>query len=353
MKSRNEKMKSFKALALKAVLVCKVAERALLNAVRVEITSESQPKDSRAPKNNEPDFIAVKNAVELSFRLVRQALHKVPEQQFYRCWESHRHVIYYMVALFESTMTGLSQYCTAVSKANDAGNGSTVTTGAKQQQQQEEIGGPSRVSTSAQPDKARALVDLLCNMAIQLNSSSKCDHYVIEGVLYLLVDRLGKMLALFTLDDIQPPTNLDPHVPPPAGLAAMREEGISPQTAQLEAKYLILFLRRWLRERPVFPYTSFHPSGPVRLEYGILLKMKKSLLQAVFGKEDPLFNGGLERPATPRPLDCEESPKQPQEFSQWFTGELWSLIGWGILGLERHNTTPMIQVASPVDRHSL
>jgi hypothetical protein len=279
-------------------------------------------------KNKVPEFLAVVNAVDLTFKLVHQALHKIPEAA--DDGQSQPKVVYYLVCIFESTMTGLAQYCTAVSKENDAGNGPMVTTRPKPQLKKK-AGVSARGLTSAKKDTAQVIVDLLCKMVLSLDLSQNCDQQVMEGFLHTVLDRLGKMLALFTFNDIQLPTSLNAELRPPEGLTAMREADMSRKTAQLEAEKLISFLDRVLKHEPLFPLAGPASSGQHHFNLKIQVAMKRTLLQAVFGKEDPLFQGGLERPETPPPADCWAPPSRRLDFTEWFAGELWRLIGWEIL----------------------
>lgn len=328
-KERNE---YWKAIALKAVLVCKMAERGLLTVVRVDLHL-NQPGTSQ--ENRQPSFIAVKNAVELAFRAVLRALHKFPVSMLEDAWRSQRRVIYYLVCLFESTMTALFEYSYVTTEEKKEAVASTP--GA--QQQQNEAGGPSRASTGTQHETAHGLVDLLCNMAISLNKKNQSDCPVIEGVLFLIINRLGELLGYFTFDGKKSSTNPNADVPPPAVLAAVREKMgmIDAEAAQMEARYLVFFLKRWLKEKPRFPFTHCNSpgDGSYELDNGIKHEMMKTLLQAIFGKGEPLFQGGLKRVATPEPDGYEEPPEQREEFSQWFIGEMWALIGWDILEYPR------------------
>jgi hypothetical protein len=322
------KRRKTKSLAIDAVILCKEAEQGLLKAVQVEITSATQPpKTFPIPRSKEPDFNAVVNAVKQSFQLVYQALHRIPEAA--DNGQSQPKVIYYMVCLFESTMTGLSQYCTAVSKETEAGKGTTGTT--QFSRKQKKVALPTRGSTSAKADTAHVLAGLLCEMALSLEINESCDRKVMEGYLHIVLDRLGKMLALFTFDGMELPSNLSPEVQPPEGLTAMKAEGTSGQTAQLEARKLIYFLDRLLKTETLFLSTSTIPGPQIPFSLKLQESMKKTLLQAVFGKEDPLFQDGLERPATPPPTDSYAPPNPRIDFTDWFARELWRLIGWDIL----------------------
>lgn len=234
-----------------------------------------------------------------------------------------------MVCLFESTMTGLAQYCTAVSKETESGKGTKGMT--QVNRKQKKAAPPARGSTSAKTDTARVLAELLCQMALSLEINESCDRKVMEGYLHIVLERLGKMLALFTFDGMELPTNLSPDMQPPEGLTTMKAEGISRKTAELEAKQLIYFLDRLVKTETLFLSKSTISGSQIPFSLKLQVSMKKTLLQAVFGKDDPLFQGGLERPATPPPTKRYAPTNEKLDFTDWFASELWRLVGWDIL----------------------
>jgi hypothetical protein len=177
-------------------------------------------------------------------------------------------------------------------------------------------------------DLSEDLVNLLCNLTTSLDLLREDDQKVVEGVCFVALNRVGKILALYTFDGMELPTDVCPTLQPPGGLAAIREEDLSLDSAQLEAKSLIKFLKRALRGG--FSRTFENSDIQARFFGRMKDRFQKTLLQAVFGDE-PLFQEGLKRPATPPPQDPDSERVGNMTFSEWFTEELWSIIGWDML----------------------
>ncbi|KAJ5160059.1 uncharacterized protein N7482_007063 [Penicillium canariense] len=320
-----QKRRKSSLLAIDAVILCKEAETELLNAIQRDILLATQSKISQPQQTKWPGLIAVLNAVELSFQLVRQALHKIPSSANEK--QHKNQIVYYMVCLFESTMTGLTQHCTARSKEKDTENGVPIST--KTTRPSVNGSNSGKHLPSAKGDTASLLVAMLCKTALSLDLARQDDQEVMEGFLYIVLNRVGKMLALFVFNRLQLPSVVCPKMGTPEGLAVMREEALSPQHAQLEARHLICFLNRVLSGGPLCSDAS-----PVQAQFvrKVKTQLQKSLLKAVFGDADPLFQNGLVRPATPPPQDHDGRRRDRPVFSEWFTQELWRLVGWDLLG---------------------
>ncbi|KAJ5690194.1 hypothetical protein N7462_004586 [Penicillium macrosclerotiorum] len=330
-----QKRRKSHALAFNAVILCKEAETELLSTVTREFVhkqSTSPQTQSQTQSVREPSLNAVIKGVEVSFHLIHQALHKVPDIPKERPHKNQ--VVYYLVCLFESIMTGIAQYCAALSAQTSKENAQ-----AKQKQRPSGRAKPQKPTknnaTQPVPDiQAQAgeyLTNLLCVMALSLDIARPDDQEIMEGFLFVALDRVGKMLALFVFNDFQLPLGPRSDIPAPDGLAAMRTESLSPENAQSEAKYLIMFLSRLLSVRSLSSESLNVRDHFFRARKS---KLQKTLLRAVFGTEDPLFRESLTRPATPPPQEPSGRGKKRQEFSEWFTQELWQLIGWDLLASE-------------------
>ncbi|KAJ5107093.1 hypothetical protein N7456_003768 [Penicillium angulare] len=327
------KKQNYKAITISAVDLCKIARTEILEAILYLNSSENSTKPQISQKNKQRDMASVVKAVELSFDLVVQALHRV-----IGCTDERGHkgqILYHAVCLFEAVMIGLAQHCTAVSMQTESTRTvlrETSNTNKIRAQKPRKAASrkptlpPKAKRTSMQNEVAQQLVNLLATMALSLDLSRNVDEEVMEGFLFIAIDRVGKILALFTFENHQLPTELCPDLRPPEGLMAMKEEAMTPQAVQLEAKYLITFLDRLLNNGV---------SDKETLQAEFIQKKKdcfqKTLMQAVFGTSDPLFHPGLTRPATPPSLPSAGRVQGRQEFSEWFTEELWRLVGWDVL----------------------
>ncbi|KAJ5945764.1 hypothetical protein N7454_002603 [Penicillium verhagenii] len=306
-----QKRHNTKQLTTNAVNLCKITESEILGAMLGLKSPENQPKPSSSKQVGKHDLAAVTKAAELSFNLVHQALNKVMGTQEEKYCKGQ--ITYYLVCLFESTMSVLTQICTGRQPEEDAPLASNVK------------------SLKMEKSNAQHLLDLLCTMALSLDLNRSEDQEAMEGFLFIVMDRVGKMLSLFVFDNGQLPSDRYPDLEAPHGIRAMKEEGLTREVAQFEAKNLIQFLERVLGPQILGPQIL----GTEVMQSQFLGKMKgrlqKSLMQAVFGNNDPLFREGLTRPTTPPVLSGSNRPPNKQEFPEWFTEQLWRLVGWDLL----------------------
>lgn len=294
------------SLAAAAVILCKSAEQKLIHTVQYEsMQTEQISSQLEAERSNAPNNDAVFNGVTVAFHLVHKTLQKLTTTE-----NGKRHqgqVTYYLVGLFESTMTAFTLHCTSISKKlNRSTKGK---------------------ASNTDDEMASRLADLLCTMAISLDLSRTEDQEVMEGFLFLVLNRMGKMLSLHVFHDIRLPMGLCPGMTFPEGLEAMTDEGLMPIEAQLETRYLIRLLSRMLdAESHGLP---LEPSAARQFVANAKDRLQKTLLRAVFGPDDHLFREALRRPQTPPPLDS--PPVEQEKFADWLTLELWRLIGWDVL----------------------
>lgn len=282
-----------------AVTLCKAAERELLTAVLMKSGAEVGNNNGQA---KEPGLNVIAKGVGLAFQLVYRGLHRVAAGK--KDTELKGQITYYLVCLFESTMRTLTQHCAGMaSYVLHNGDQSSTDDGAK---------------------AAQSLTDLLSTMALSLDLARPEDKEVMEGFLLVTLNRVGKLLALFTFSNWRPPSSLCPDMRP-AGLAVIEDEGLSSHNAQIEARLLLTFLSN------VLVCDGSVSSAKSHFIHSLKDRLHKSLLQAVFGEDDPFFKEGLTRPATPPPQTCEPLQADENESSEWFIQELWRLVGWDML----------------------
>ncbi|KAJ6005933.1 hypothetical protein N7451_003877 [Penicillium sp. IBT 35674x] len=326
-----QKRYNSRPLTTDAVTLCKIAESEIVGAILRLNTPESQSKIPSHQQNQKPDLTTITKAAEISFNLVHQALHKVIGAQEEDYCKGQ--IIYYLVCLFESTMGALTQLCTASpqtgsstvpQETSHSNKKNTQSQGNSQKKKASMI--PKGKRLKIEKNAAQLLFDLLCKMALSLDLTRSEDQEVMEGILFIVVDRVGKMLALFVFDNHSLPSDSCSDLKGPQGIRAMKEEGLTQGIAQLEAEQLVRFLDQVLGPQV---------SGTEIMHSQFVQKMKrrlqKTLMQAVFGDDDPLFREGLVRPVTPPVLSDNSRSSTRQNFPEWFTEELWRLIGWDLL----------------------
>lgn len=315
------------SLTVDVVILCKSAEQKLIQTIQNE-SSITEQEPSQTEKARVPDADAVINGVTIAFHLTLKALHKVAGVE--NNTKHQGQVVYYLVALFESTMTALTLHCTEISKQK-AVTKNTKSSGAPQPpvQPDEQNKRTKEKSSPAKNEIASRLADLLCTMALSLNLTRAEDQEVMEGFLFLVLDRVGKMLALHIFHDLRLPMGICPGMTFPDGLEALTDEGLMPNEAQLEAKYLVRLLDRMLNSESRQP--PFEASAASQFATNAKDRLQKTLLRAVFGPDDHLFRDGLRRPHTPPPQVADDQHMEQEKFSDWLTQELWRLVGWDVL----------------------
>lgn len=325
-------------LVKEAVILCKIAESDVIKAILQSTQPASKLQTYLDQQTEGKSVSSIIKAVQLAFNLTHQSLHRIigsPEEN-----QGRGQLIYYLVCLFQSTMTALAQNCTAASaEANEKENPPQETPNSDKVPLRYRRSKPAKAKAKAKApltsktsnaniinEVAQQLTNTLCSMARSLDLKQTPDQEIMQGILFIAIERVGKILALLTFNNRNKPSDGILGRNPPQGLTAMKEESMTPEMVQLEAKYLIIFLQQILGHA----FTETDATQPEFLRNS-KLRFQKTLLQAVFGKEDPLFKRGLGRPQTPPALSS-KGGQLSQGFSEWFTGELWRLIGWDILG---------------------
>lgn len=326
-----QKRRNEKSLATHAVMMCKEAELLVFETIQQEIRASCR----RVTENTtatDPIPSAIFEGVELAFGLSYRALHKIAKPGD-EPNEGKGQIIYYLVCLFESISVALSQYCTAISKPKpELENIDQATTQSRKHKAQKRARTLTQSLNRAEQREEeipRELTDLLCSMARSLDLEKEDDQKVMEGFLFVVLGRVGRMLALFVFKDLQLPLEACPGLQPPDGLSSMHLEGLSPDVGKCEATYLIKLLRSLFLDdnSPI----SGHSEKGVPFLRGQKDRLQRTLLKAIFGEDEPLFHQGLRRPNTPPPQDNNGDEAEKSEFSEWFTQELWNLVGWDVL----------------------
>jgi hypothetical protein len=314
------------SLATAAVILCKSAEQELIRAVQEQnkLTQSNPPNTNQVAEIND-----VFNGATIAFHLVHRGLYKLSRNEDER--QHQGQIIYYLVGLFESTMTALTQHCTAISKQKrtpeDTGDSSVASGSARHLISLRN--NTKEKSLDTEDGTASHLADLLCTMALSLDISRAEDQKVMEGFVSLVLDRVGKMLALYVFHDLRLPMSISPRMTFPGGLEAMADENLMPDDAQHEAKYLVRLLGRMMDAGSTKSVAEANATRS--FVKNSRNRIQKTLLQAVFGPDDKLFWDGLQRPKTPPSQVIDAKETNQEGFADWFTQELWRLVGWDVL----------------------
>ncbi|RJE19490.1 hypothetical protein PHISCL_08175 [Aspergillus sclerotialis] len=323
------------------VNLCKVAGKELLNAVDENKTETSRSRTVLL-QPEKPSLSATIRAVESAFQLLFKAIGKLSgtDQDVHHVGQ----VIYHLVCLYESITKALQKHCQ--SRAQQEITNSRPAKKQTAKSLRTKTGQAQDTLVSNQEDGvATQITRLLCTMALSLDISCTKDQELLEGFLFILLTRVGKLLCLFVFQDLQLRQDLyvDPaKLPLPEGLLGVELNEESLLAVQMEAKHLI-----WLLERTIafLNATSRPPSsatGSIRDNFVSKVKgrLQSTLLRAVFGTDDPSFQNSLQRPISPEVQelgDLQRFQISDKPVSDWFVQEVWRLLGWEVLEKEGSN----------------
>lgn len=317
LQGRQNSSSTSNSLAIDAVTLCKSAEQKLIQV----ISTDQETSETKLVKA--PDSEAVIKGVTMAFHLVHKVLHKLAGTR--HGTEYQAQVTYYLVALFESTMTALTQHCTAISKRESTTRKPKARKGRKSTEHSQ--------LTKHQPilakNEASHLANLLCTMALSLDLTRTEDQDVMEGILFLLLTRMGKMLALHVFQDLRLPMGICPGMTFPEGLEAMTDEGLMPDEAELEARYLVRLLDRILNVE--LSQSAAEELIARQLVTNAKHRLQNTLVQAVFGSDEHVFREGMRHLQTPPPQVLGDEGVEQENFANWLAQEVWRIVGWDVL----------------------
>lgn len=343
-----QKKPNYSVIVLNAVDLCKAAESAVLSIHETQASGRSKASDTL--KEPEPNPISVLYALELAYEVLCQGLNKLASSAEGRKHEGH--LVYHLVSLFETILRALEQRSKATAKLEEENSAQRRQT--KKQKQQATKSNKQAKTSTTKPDEdevSQGIVRLLAAMMLSGSSNSVATatthQDLLEGYLFVLLSRVGKILCLFEFRDLllRPDLRAAPDkLPMPQGLLqAEFTDDASIRAAEMEAKYLA-----WLLERAMAVVYSFFmksstssnansngtvnedgPNEPL-LRFA-KRKLQSTLLKAVFGDEHPAFVESLKRPrllpeALARPCRAAE-----ESALEWFPREVWRLLGWDML----------------------
>ncbi|KAH8427184.1 uncharacterized protein LDX57_004899 [Aspergillus melleus] len=325
-------------LAQSVVTLCRTMATEMSN-----LSSQKRVASGRAKRGSlqskEPDILAVLHSVDCAFQLLCQALERLSGS----CAEAGL-LVYHIVELYESTMNALQQECkSTIDRPSCDTKAKTKTSKSKQSAKSKRpvTNQSSGAQLSPHSEIASQIARLLNSMMISLDVASAGHQSLLEGFIFVLLSRVGKLLSLFVFQDlqIQPDLHADTEkLPTPAGLheVDMKE---SQSAAKMEARHAI-----WLLERALAVMDDFRSSAPLSVSQYISAnnifsskakeRLQSTLLQAVFG-ESSEWGQALQPIAKPdqkdldRLLSCSQTSEQATP--NWFIQEIWRLLGWEML----------------------
>jgi hypothetical protein len=251
--------------------------------------------------------------------------------------------------LYQAIATALEQYCISKSGQISASTGYSKTPKNKQARKSKSAKpcqGLENLTTTPVDEVASQISQLLGSIAISLDLSYAVHRTLFEGLLYILLTRVGTLLCIFVFQDLQirPDLHVDQtKLPLPQGLQGVKLDDQSLHAMQMEAKHLIWPLERSLAllDTCASSSSTLGPQdAPETMAWVAKMKqqLQGTLLQALFGSDCSVFPHTLQQPET---LDTHELEKlqncaqiPEQSVPDWFTQEIWRLLGWDLLATQ-------------------
>lgn len=191
----------------------------------------------------------------------------------------------------------------------------------------------------------------LTNMILSIDVSKHLQNDLLEGVLYVLLEHIGKVLSVLVFKELRSNPGLracSSKLPLPSPLAddaANRTETfVTEYAAMLQSQHLVWILERVLSSLDYQMGT--HKNGTENLKFtatpfsDILShskkRLQKTLLKGVFGHDDPEFQESLNLPREVIPtrgmdLTTDNNDTLGKDRGDWFVEEVWRLLGWDSL----------------------
>ncbi|PLB38111.1 uncharacterized protein BDW47DRAFT_105866 [Aspergillus candidus] len=308
---------------------CNAAESAVMDAVQEPVAVARPAKKKGILQTKPPDALDTLRTMENAFGILPQALKKITSSE--KMARDSGQVPYVLVELYETIMGALERRCRAKAESFMT----QTKTKAKSSKRSQKKSGPKvspathgygALSANMEDDIVARFSCLLHTMALALELPGQEHQSILEGFLFVLLNRVGKVLSLFVFQDLQlrPDLRIDSSkLALPRGLEMVNEMTIC--AAQMEARQLIWVLERLL---------ALLNDCPATVTSKMKERLQGTLLQGVFGINSE-WPSPLQRPVRPGgdehntlTAHCRDSD---QPVPEWFIQEVWRLLGWGIL----------------------
>lgn len=313
---------------------------------------------SESRQSNSADNIRVLNpivvlaVIESAHTTLCRALNKIANSSESKKYEGQ--VTYHLISIFEAVLYALAKLCDPKtgSKEPPKLKQSSKSLSAKNTMQQ-----PSAESDTLHcgipPDEIlQILRSVLAGMMLKATTLiTASPNNVFEGYLYVFLTRVGTVLSVLEFKDIVTSPDLQissDKLPLPDGLRRAGIGGNDAIEAALQAYEKETYHLVWILEKAValvhsismkssLSHDTTNASDGKGSNAGLLLSLSKkrlqnTLLMAVFHEEEPLFLESLKKPHKPAGDELKvEINKHLEPPSEWFSREVWRLLGWDIL----------------------
>ncbi|DAA73300.1 TPA_exp: Uncharacterized protein A8136_5225 [Trichophyton benhamiae CBS 112371] len=333
------------SMALAIESVCRALETALLTAVRQEISQKPPAKGGR--QITKFPIQDISKILDVIFPSILQGLGRT--SGLHDAGISTKSIVYHVAKLFQRIMQQSYQY--ALLKASP--EGTYEKSAAQSCEKSKARSNKKKKKPCIKPaPKVENILGCFANMACTMFGSldtAKPEHKdLLEGFAFVILEHVGMVLGFFTFKDLSPLT--EPMTPKlkltvPAYLTTAYNDirVPTPDIAELAAvwnsKHLIRLLKLAILYMDQHQKTTKVAAEPIdcgrenSLASDAKAKLQNTLLKGVFGADDISLGASLNfPPETSSGIICPEPSINPQESpGEWFTQEVWTLLGWDSL----------------------
>ncbi len=328
-------------------------------------TCSSQVHGTSTTLRLDPETTSTFRALERTFYDLLRGLDKLTKDLFGK--RSQGFVIYHFVKLLSNllellhtTSLFLAEQQMAVEKV------SLSTRPRKGKKQLKKPSTPSFGLLESEDDVRPHLSRLLSAMIVELQPTQAAHCELLEGFLYVLLERIGHVLHGFVFKE---PDGIDLNINTRASRSRALRENPAHEAEQrakrAETYYLIWILERALASFPQdspgdfahawdpskglrnsiehIKSTSGAPMRKELLSETARTRLQKTLLRGMFGDDLRRFQDCLQKPTI-----SEIAPEMPTVARQsydtedWFKSQIWRLIGWEILSKDVDLGEPLL-----------
>lgn len=314
---------------------------------------------SESRQSNSTDNIRVLNpivvlaVIESAHTILCRAQNKIISSSESQKYEGQ--VTYHLTSLFEAVLYALAKICDpkAGSKELPKLKQISKSPSAKNTMQQSSAESSETLHCGISLDEIlQTLRHVLAGMMLKATTLiTASPNNIFEGYLYMFFTRVGTVLSVLEFKDIVTSPDLQTssdRLPLPDGLrraGIRKDEAIEATLTAYEAETYHLV---WILEKAVALIHSIsmksslsddttNASDGKGSNAGLLLSLSKkrlqnTLLMAVFHEEEPLFLESLKKPQKPAGDEMNiPITKNSEPPSEWFSREVWRLLGWDVL----------------------
>ncbi|KAK2776252.1 hypothetical protein FQN53_002750 [Emmonsiellopsis sp. PD_33] len=341
------------ALVSISVGFCEAADMSIRTALHSKANSSIR---ATTLQSLAPDIRQTLRGLTQSCPVILRALNKLSDND-QKC-SGIGVITYHLVKFFQRALDHLHQYAVSKIKAKVAQEkGPNKKSKQRSRTKTTKTSAPNVTANDTEEEEGtlKAFSHLIATMILSLNPIRPEENDLLEGFLYAVLEHVGKTLCLFVFKELHSNPALRSNsekLPMPGNFNELNlcadKMDIAQRAAGLEARHLIWILERAIaftdqfENLPTIPASEDRdPAASDQSPPGILesvkVKLQNTLLKGIFGEEGHEFNNSLKLPEMPSYsvadgdlfrwsyADAEKDP------SEWFTQEIWRLVGWDVL----------------------